>query len=110
MFTKFKLPFFLFFALIFSMGMSKKGAPSEYESGWLTIAPGEILVIAHPLEITPRLIAVNTKLTYGPEDIESVRPHTELPNHPLFISDMTPQSVIIQNQGEDAYTLKIYVR
>lgn len=97
-------------AALFIGGMAKK--PTRFQSAWMEIGPGETLVVAHPLGVQPAFISVLVKQVFmgaetAAQDIETIRPHTELADHPLYIQDMSPNTIEIVNFSQESYIIQV---
>lgn len=94
---------------MFTLAAQRKA--SEYESEFVTLEPGTFEVFEHGLGKPPRVVYVWVKEMFlGTEDIETVRPWTELLDHPLYIQDTTAQTITLFNTGDMAYTVQVYAK
>lgn len=103
-----KLSLILILVLIFILTGWKAAPRPRYVSAWVTIPPGQTFVFEHGLKGRPLLVQVWVAVPLlGQEDLEDVRPWTELPEHPLFVADVTAAVVMVENHGDIAWTVQV---
>lgn len=100
-----KLSLILILVLIFILTGWKAAPPSRYVSSWVTLQPGQAFVFEHGLKGRPLLLQV--WVTVPLEDLEDVRPWTELPEHPVFVAEVTTLVITVENHGDIPWTVQV---
>lgn len=87
--------------------------PAAFQSAWLTIEPGEMLTIPHDLAGQPAFYSVMVKqlvLNAEGREFETIRPHTEFPDHPLIIHNISPKALDLYNASDQVYIVQINLK
>lgn len=87
--------------------------PAAFQSAWLTIGPGEMITVPHDLAKQPAFYSVMVKqlvLNAEGREVETIRPHTELSDHPLIIHNISPKALDLYNASDQVYLVQINLK
>lgn len=107
---------FFWFLLFVFVGLTafrnQPPAPDTFQSAWIEITPGQTLIVAHDLNHQPAFASVMVKQMLlsqegAGRDFETIRPHTDLPDRPLVILDISPLDFTLLNTSLETWVIQV---